>query len=95
MKRILIIIATMALLSVVVVSLATAATVYVLGPSHAAQLEQASAQSGASASTLVNFSPAMDRGHADEASHINAPAHANGDCPFHSSSSTSDSNPSY
>ncbi len=94
MKRILIIVAILALLSIAIVSLASAATTYVLGPSHIAQI-QSSAQSGAASNTLVNLSRAL-YGHADEASHVYAASHANGDCPFHSNTSAStDSNPSY
>jgi hypothetical protein len=95
MKRILIVLVLVALASVAVVTIASAATIYVLGPSHAAQLEKASAQSGASTSTLVHMSQAAYFGHADEASHIDAPTHAQGDCPLHSSASQTDSNPAY
>ena len=95
MKRILVAVVILALLSVTLVSLASAATGYILGPGHAAQFAPASAQAGASTITLVKFSPARDRGHADEASHIDAPRRANGGCPFRSNPPTSGSSPIY
>ncbi len=94
MKRILIVAAVLVLLSVAIVSLASAATGYVLAPSHAARLQQASAQASASAGTLVNLAP-LTGGHADRASHIDNPEHADGNCPFHSTSSSTSSSPSY
>ena len=95
MKRILIVVAVLTLLSVVIVSLASAATSYVLAPSQAARLQPASTQATASTGTLVNLVPVLDRGRADPVSHVDGPERANENCPFHSSSSTINSNPSY
>ncbi len=87
MKRILIAVLVVALVSTAVVTIAFAATNYVLAPSRGANLDQPAVQSNSAVFT-DDIRPAnLHTG--------DAPNQAQGNCPFHSNAAASDSSPSY
>ncbi len=87
MKRIVIAVLVLALLSTAVVTIALAATNYVLAPSRASTLAQPAVQTN-SAVYPDDVRPA-------DWQTRDAPDQAQGNCPFHSNSAASDSSPSY
>ncbi len=88
MKRILLAVLVVALVSTAVVTIAFAATNYVLAPSRAASLDQPAVQSHSAVFT-DDIRPANWNNR--EASSEDQ----QGNCPFHSTSTATDSSPSY
>ncbi len=87
MKRILVAVLVVALLSTAVVTIAFAATNYVLAPSRSASLDQSAVPSNSAVYTDDIRPASWHRGDAQD--------QAQGNCPFHSNSAATDSSPSY